>query len=79
MNFDFKRLFEKCPTLYYTESTDISRKRWSEQMDMENLIGETTEYDKKAALKVKKAQKLVQECQRFCEHAGRCADFRHGG
>ena len=29
---------------------------------MENLIGETTEYDKKAALKVKKAQKLVQEC-----------------
>ena len=50
MNFDFKRLFEKRPTLYYTESTDISRKRWSEQMDMENLIGETTEYDKKAAL-----------------------------
>ena len=45
-------------------------------MDMENLIGETTEYDKKAALEVKK---LVQKCQRFCEHAGRCADFRHGG
>ena len=53
MNFDFKRLFEKRPTLYYTESTDISRKRWSEQMNMENLIGETTEYDKKAALEVK--------------------------
>ena len=53
MNFDFKRLFEKRPTLYYTESTDISRIRWSEQMDMEKLIGETTEYDKKAALEVK--------------------------
>ena len=54
MNFDFKRLFEKRPTLYYTESTDISRKRWSKQMNMENLIGETTEYDKKAALEVRK-------------------------
>ena len=45
-------------------------------MDIENLIGETTEYDKKAALEVRK---LVQERKRFCEHAGRCADFRHGG
>lgn len=53
MNFDFKRLFKKRPTLYYTESTDISRKKWSEQMNMENLIGGTTEYDKKAALEVK--------------------------
>lgn len=47
-------------------------------MDMENLIGETTEYDKKVALEVK-AQKLVQERKCFCEHAGRCVDFRHGG
>lgn len=51
MNFDFKRLFEKRPTLYYTESTDISRKRWSEQMDMENLIGETTDTTRKRRLR----------------------------
>ena len=67
---------QTAPTRLYNKSTDISRKRWSEQMDVENLIGETTEYDKKAALEVKK---LVQERKRFCEHAGRCADFRHGG
>ena len=48
-------------------------------MDMEKLIGETTEYDKKAALEVKKPKSWVQERQRFCEHAGRRADFRHGG
>ncbi len=44
---------QTAPARLYNKSTDISRKRWSEQMDMENLIGETTEYDKKAALEVK--------------------------
>ena len=70
MNFDFKRLFEKRPTLYYTESTDISRKRWSEQMDMENLIGETTEYDKKAALEVKKPKSWCKSVSAFANTLG---------
>ena len=70
MNFDFKRLFEKRPTLYYTESTDISRKRWSEQMDMEKLIGETTEYDKKAALEVKKPKSWCKSVSAFANTLG---------
>ena len=70
MSFDFKRLFEKRPTLYYTESTDISRKRWSEQMDMENLIGETTEYDKKAALEVKKPKSWCKSVSAFANTLG---------
>ena len=70
MNFDFKRLFEKRPTLYYTESTDISRKRWSEQVDMENLIGETTEYDKKAALEVKKPKSWCKSVSAFANTLG---------
>ena len=70
MNFDFKRLFEKRPTLYYTESTDISRKRWSEQMDMENLIGETTEYDKKAALEVRKPKSWCKSVSAFANTLG---------
>ena len=67
---DFKRLFEKRPTLYYTESTDISRKRWSEQMNMENLIGETTEYDKKAALEVKKPKSWCKSVSAFANTLG---------
>ena len=47
-------------------------------MGMENLIGETTKYDKKAALEVKKPKSWCKSVS-FCEHAGRCADFRHGG
>ena len=70
MNFDFKRLFEKRPTLYYTESTDISRKRWSEQMNMANLIGETTEYDKKAALEVKKPKSWCKSVSAFANTLG---------
>ena len=70
MNFDFKRLFEKRPTLYYTESTDISRKRWSEQMNMENLIGETTEYDKKAALEVRKPKSWCKSVSAFANTLG---------
>ena len=74
MNFDFKRLFEKRPTLYYTESTDISRKRWSEQMNMENLIGETTEYDKKAALEVKKPKSWCKSVSAFANTLGDTMD-----
>ena len=74
MIFDFKRLFEKRPTLYYTESTDISRKRWSEQMDMENLIGETTEYDKKAALEVKKPKSWCKSVSAFANTLGGAID-----
>ena len=70
MNFDFKRLFEKRPTLYYTESADISRKRWSEQMNMENLIGETTEYDKKAALEVRKPKSWCKSVSAFANTLG---------
>ena len=70
MSFDFKRIFEKRPTLYYTESTDISRKRWSEQMDIENLIGETTEYDKKAALEVKKPKSWCKSVSAFANTLG---------
>ena len=70
MNFDFKSLFEKRPTLYYTESTDISRKRWSEQMNMENLIGETTEYDKKAALEVRKPKSWCKSVSAFANTLG---------
>lgn len=48
-------------------------------MDVENLIGETTEYDKKAALEVKKPKSWCKSVRAFCEHVGRRADFRHGG
>ena len=51
---EYNLRLQTAPAKLYNKSTDISRKRWSEQMDMENLIGETTEYDKKAALEVKK-------------------------
>ena len=70
MSFDFKRIFEKRPTLYYTESTDISRKRWSEQMNMENLIGETTEYDKKEALEVRKPKSWCKSVSAFANTLG---------
>lgn len=50
---EYNLRLQTAPAKLYNKSTDISRKRWSEQMDMENLIGETTEYDKKAALEVK--------------------------
>ena len=50
---EYNLRLQTAPTRLYNKSTDISRKRWSEQMDIENLIGETTEYDKKAALEVK--------------------------
>ena len=75
---EYNLRLQTAPAKLYNKSTDISRKRWSEQMDMENLIGETTEYDKKAALEVK-SPKAGARVSALLQHAGRCADFRHGG
>ena len=50
---EYNLRLQAAPARLYNKSADISRKRWSEQTDMENLIGETTEHDKKAALEVK--------------------------
>ena len=35
-------------------------------MKLEQLIGEATEYDKKAMLEIKKAEKLAEKCKCFC-------------
>ena len=39
-------------------------------MDMENLIGETTEYDKKAALEVKKPKSWCKSVSAFANTLG---------
>ena len=36
---EYNLRLQTAPAKLYNKSTDISRKRWSEQMDMENLIG----------------------------------------
>ena len=61
---------QTAPAKLYNKSTGISRKRWSEQMDMENLIGETTEYDKKAALEVKKPKSWCKSMSAFANTLG---------
>ena len=54
----------------YNKRTDISRKRWSEQTDLEKLIGETTEYDKKAALEVRKPKSWCKSVSAFANTLG---------
>ena len=46
---------------------------------MENLIGETTEYDKKAALEVKKPKSWCKSVSALRTSLGGALDFRHGG
>ena len=67
---EYNLRLQTAPAKLYNKSTDISRKRWSEQMDMENLIGETTEYDKKAALEVKKPKSWCKSVSAFANTLG---------
>lgn len=46
-------------------------------MKPEQLIGEATEYDKKAMLEAKKTKELVEKCKCFCQWCWWCAYFRH--
>ena len=48
---EYNLRLQTAPAKLYNKSTDISHKR-QKQVDMEKLIGETTEYDKKAALEM---------------------------
>ena len=45
-------------------------------MDMENLIGETTEYDKKAALEVKKPKSWCKSVSAFANTLDGALKFR---
>ena len=67
---EYNLRLQTAPAKLYNKSTDISRKRWSEQMDMENLIGETTEYDKKAALEVRKPKSWCKSVSAFANTLG---------
>ena len=40
-------------------------------MEITKLIGETSEYDKKLKLEIKKAKELVQKCKRLCKYLWR--------
>lgn len=44
-------------------------------MDIEKLIGEGTEYDKKELLRGSETKKLAEKCQCFCKWCWRGADF----